>query len=79
MRLSESETLRPVQYPEFKYFKHRSTWVAQLVEPPTLGFGSGHGPRVVGSSPVLGSVQSVELAWDSLSSSAPLPCCLSLK
>ena len=31
------------------------TWVAQSVERPTLGFGSGHDPRVVGSSPASGS------------------------
>jgi len=29
--------------------------VAQLVKPPTLGFGSGHDVRVVGSSPKMGS------------------------
>ena len=39
--------------------------MAQLVEGPTFDFGSGHA-RVMGSSPVLGSVLSVESAWDSL-------------
>ena len=33
----------------------------------TLDFGSSHDRRVVGSSPVSGSVLSVESAWDSLS------------
>ena len=37
-------------------------WVAQLFECPTLDFSSGHDPRVVGSSPVLGSALSVESA-----------------
>ena len=54
---------------------------AQLVERPTLDFGSGHNPRVVGGSPVSGSMLSVEPAWNflspslslSLSLSAPLP------
>ena len=40
----------------------RGVWVAQLVEQPTLGFGSGHGLMVVRSSPVLGSVLSRESA-----------------
>ena len=30
--------------------------MAQLVERPTLDFGSGCGPRVVSSSPTLGSM-----------------------
>ena len=38
------------------------TWVAQLIEHLALDFGSGHDPRVVGSSPVSGSALSVELA-----------------
>ena len=38
------------------------TWVAQSVECPTLDSGSGHDPRVVGSSPRLGSPLSVEPA-----------------
>lgn len=36
-----------------------STWVAQLVKCLTLDFGSGHGVRVVRSSPPLGSVLGV--------------------
>ena len=36
--------------------------MAQLVEHLTLDFVSGHDPRVVGSSPVSGSVLSVEPA-----------------
>ena len=53
----------------------RDTWVAQLVEPLTLDLGSGHGPRVTGSSPSSGSVLSVEPAWDTLilSLSPPRP------
>ena len=52
------------------------TWVAQSVEHQTLDFGSGHDPRVMGSSPTLGSTLSVETALDYLSVSpyAPLPC-----
>ena len=38
------------------------TWVAQLVKSLTPGFGSGHDLRVMGSSPVLGSMFSVESA-----------------
>ena len=41
--------------------------MAQLVEHLTLDFGSGHDPRVMGSSPMSGSMLSVEPAWDSLS------------
>ena len=48
------------------------TWVVQLVEHPTLDSGSGHDPRVMGSSPMLGSTLSVQPAWDSL----PLSLCL---
>ena len=48
------------------------TWVAQLVEHLTLGFGSGHDPRVVESSPASRSMLSLEPAWDILSLSAPL-------
>ena len=44
------------------------------VECSTLDLGSGHDPRVVGSSPVSGSAPSVEPAWYSPSLSAPLPC-----
>ena len=46
--------------------------MAQLVECLTLDFGSGHDPRVMGSSPTLGSVLSVEPASDSLSPPLPL-------
>ena len=35
-------------------------WVAQSVECPTLNFGSGHDPRVVGSSPPEGSMLTME-------------------
>ena len=39
-----------------------SAWLAQSVECPTLDFGSGHDPRVVELSPVLGSVLNMEPA-----------------
>ena len=32
-------------FPDTHKFAHRRTWVAQLVECPTLGFSSGYGPR----------------------------------
>ena len=44
------------------FIKLRGAWVAQLVEHLTLDFGSGHDLRVMGSSPVLGSVLSVQTA-----------------
>ena len=40
----------------------RGTWMAQLIEHPTLGFGSGCDLRVLGSSSMLGSVLSEEPA-----------------
>ena len=40
--------------------KYRDAWVAQSVEHPTLDFGSGLDPRVLGSSPTSGSVLSME-------------------
>ena len=55
------------------------SWVAQLVEHPTLDFGLGHDPMVMGSNPLLGSVLSVEPAWDPLSLFlCPPPCALFL-
>ena len=39
----------------------------------TLGFTSGRDPWAMGLSPGLGSMLSVEFAWDSLSSSGPSP------
>ena len=47
--------------------------MVHLVECPTLDFGSGHDPKVVGLSPAWGSMLGVEPAQDSLSSSAPDP------
>ena len=47
--------------------KNWGTWVAQLVGHPPLDFGSGHDPRVVGSSPMLGSALGMEPVWDSIS------------
>ena len=41
---------------------NKGSWVAQLVERPTLDFSSGRDPRVVGWSPELVSTLSVELA-----------------
>ena len=38
----------------------RGAWVAQPVEHLTLDFHSGHGPRVMGSSPTSGSTLSME-------------------
>ena len=48
-------------------------WVAQSVDCPTLDFGSGHDPRVMGSSPTWGSVLSMEPVCDSISLSLCLP------
>ena len=49
-------------------------WVAQSVEHPTLDFGPGHDPRLMGLSPVLSSVLSTEPAKIlSLSPSATPP------
>ena len=42
--------------------ERRGTWVAQLVEHPALGFGSGCDLRVKGSSPISGSTLSAEPA-----------------
>lgn len=42
-------------------------WVGQLVEHLTLNFGSGHGPGVLGPSPELCFMLSVEPVWDILS------------
>ena len=43
--------------------------MAQAVKHPTLDFGSGHDLRVMRSNTALGSVLSMETAWDS----PPLP------
>ena len=42
-------------------------WLAHLVKCLTLDFGSGHDLRVLGSSPVSGSLLGVEPASNSLS------------
>ena len=47
--------------------------MSKSVECPTLDFGLGHDPRVVGSSPESGSALIVETTYDSLSSSAAPP------
>ena len=49
------------------------TWVAQLVECPTLDFGSDHDLWVLGFSPMLGSPLSKESAWGFLSFLPLLP------
>ena len=46
-------------------------WVAQSVEQLTLGFGSGHDPRVLRLSPASGPMFSGESAWVSLPPSCP--------
>ena len=47
----------------FKVNRFWGTWVAQLDKHHlTLDFGSGHNPRVVGLSPVLGSELSMDPA-----------------
>ena len=45
-----------------KRLPRRGTWVAQLIECLTLDVGSGCDPRVMRSSPTLGSVLSMEAA-----------------
>ena len=45
--------------------------MAQLVKHPTIGFGTNHDLRVLGSSPASGS----KLAWDSLPLPLPHPPC----
>ena len=50
-------------------------WVRQVS--PTLGLGSGCDPRVLGLSPLVGALLSVESASPSLSASSPA-CALSL-
>ena len=45
-----------------KITKSQGAWVAQWVEHPTLGFGSGHDLRVMRLSPMSSSVLSEESA-----------------
>ena len=46
----------------------RGAWVARSIKWATLGFGSGHDPRVLEFRPCVGlSADSMEPAWDSLS------------
>ena len=47
--------------------------MAQLVKCLTLDITLGHDPRVVELSPALGSMLSMDLAWDSLSLSLSAP------
>ena len=51
--------------------------MAQLVKCPALDLGSGHYARIVALNSVLGSVMSVEPAWDSRSLSLSLSFSLS--
>ena len=53
--------------------------MAQLVERPTLDFGSGHDLVVRGTEPFIGLCpDGVEPAWDSLSPSLSVPLLLML-
>ena len=52
---------------DLKKSHFRGAWVAQSVEHLTLDLGSGHGPRIVESSPVSGSILGMEPAWNSFS------------
>ena len=55
-------------------------WVAQSVDHPTLGFGSGHDLMVFEFEPHIRlRMGGVEPAWDSLSPPLPLSLCLSQK
>ena len=65
----------------FKLPTSQSTWVAQSVKGPALGFGSGHDLTVRETDSHLGfCADSMESAWDSLppSLSAPPPLAYSL-
>ena len=65
MYLTRVLWLEYVKKPYNSTIRRHITWgtrVAQLVERPTLSFGSGHDLRVMGSSPVTGSALRVELA-----------------
>ena len=61
---------------DLKMKSFRSVWVAQSIWHLTVGFSSGHGfgsghdPKVVRSSPTSGSWLSGKSAWESLSPSA---------
>ena len=55
-------------------FHRWSTWVTQLVKPPTFGFGLGHDFKTVRLSPASISVLSVEPIWDSFPLLLPSPC-----
>ena len=72
----------PVPTWSIKTIINGGTWVAQSIEHPALDFSSGHDPRVVGSSPTLGSVVGMEPAFEILfpspSSRLPQLCALSL-
>ena len=68
--LGQVFSLPDCQIPPFK--KGAPGWLSQSVECQTLDFGSGHGPRVMGPSPVFDSVLNVEPAEKSLSFPLPL-------
>ena len=55
--LSERRSTEHIKHDSiYKKIQIRGTWVAQSVEHQTLDFGSGHDPRVKGSSPTSDSV-----------------------
>ena len=56
--LKESITRRPTLKEELKW----GAWVVQLAKPWALDLGSDHGLSVMGLSPELGSMLSMELA-----------------
>lgn len=61
---------RPFMSLAFNHYHCGGTGVAHSVECPTLKVSSGHGLRVVRSSPALGSIVNEESARDFLSVSA---------
>ena len=53
---------------------HRGAWMAQLVKCPTVGFSPGQDLMVHGFKPCIRlCADSVETAWDSVSSLCPPP------
>ena len=70
---SQSNFLSPVLNSAFLKRNMRGAWVAQSVEHPILGFGSGHDLRgLLRSSPASCSVMTVPV-WDSLRLSISAP------
>ena len=50
-----------------KMFVYTGAWMTPLVKHPTLGFSPGHDLTVREIEPHVGSADSMEPAWDSLS------------